>query len=769
MRVRATRQLFSAMSVACLLILGPTSLLAQEDTATELQVYEQSVASLRALLAETSKNGDQLNSLAEDTTRLIAKLQRCTREQEKLAVKAESELESLGDAIRGESQIVHEQRAALKKQQTTARTQLASCRVLLDEALTTSVKIQAQRRELIRQRLLVPGPDLLQVAGKNLASPGPWIDYGRLLIQQYQDLLSLERFHLALFVTIMLAAMLPGWLLRSALHRWGAQRTDNEFTSILLQSLNLALARYLPALLATIAGAIFFLLLPTEQGNFHFWINITYCLAAILIFMLVVRTFLYPFNQIPSPLLLPRDLSQSMARRLRVLGLLSFLGVAYLASLDDITLPLSARDFARGVFISLVVLNLIWLVWLLGQLPGNQSTSRRIRGTLAALLTAGLVAEWLGYRGLSSYLLVGVVGTAILTAVCWTLHVLLSDLINGLDRGKFAWQRSLRESVGLSEGTRFPGLTTLKVLLILGLWSGLVLLLMLLWGVPDTLFQQLYIAFQDGFQIAGLRITPSRIIVSLLIFALLLQVFSRVKEGLDKRWLPASKLDRGAREATVTMFGYLGFLVAFLIALASAGLDLSKLAIIAGALSVGIGFGLQNVVNNFVSGLILLFERPISTGDFVSVGDTEGHVRKISIRSTEIETMDRRSVIVPNSDLISGKVINWMRNDSFGRVKVDVGVAYGTDLKLVMELLRDIATSHPDVINNSVTKPSVYCTGFGDSSINFSIFAVVGNFTQRFQVMSDICLSIDKAFAQHDIEIPFPQRVVHTVSPKEPK
>jgi small-conductance mechanosensitive channel len=457
-----------------------------------------------------------------------------------------------------------------------------------------------------------------------------------------------------------------------------------------------------------------------------------------------------------------------MARRLRVLGLLGLFALVYYASLQVLHLPPDARLLARGIFISLFVLNLLWFVWLLGRLPVMVKASRRVRGLLAALLVVSLLAEWLGYRGLSTYLLRAVVGTAVLTSLAWALHIMLTEIVTGLARGKHGWQRRLRQLVGLSDGQTFPGLSTLRFLLVLGLWTGLVLVLMKLWGVPESLFQRLYLGFQGGFQLGGLYIMPSRIILALLIFALLLQVFSRFKEAMEKRWLPASRLDRGAREATVTVFGYAGFLVAVLVGLSAAGLDLTKLALIAGALSVGIGFGLQNVVNNFVSGLILLFERPISTGDFVSVGDTEGYVRRISIRSTEIETLDRRSVIVPNSDLISGRVINWMRNDAFGRVKVEVGVAYGSDLRQVSRILQEIATGHPDVVNNSQTQPSVFCTGFGDSAVNFAIYAVVGNFKQRFQVAHDMYLAIEGAFARHGIEIPFPQRVLHTAPARPP-
>ena len=162
---------------------------------------------------------------------------------------------------------------------------------------------------------------------------------------------------------------------------------------------------------------------------------------------------------------------------------------------------------------------------------------------------------------------------------------------------------------------------------------------------------------------------------------------------------------RSARESMATVSGYIGASIAIIVAMGVAGLDLSKLAIIAGALSVGIGFGLQNIVNNFISGLILLFERPIKTGDWIVVGDVEGYVKRISIRSTHIQTFDRADVIVPNSALISGKVVNWMLKDVKGRIRVPIGVAYGSDVQTVKKVLLEIGGEHPEIIKSEILAP----------------------------------------------------------------
>ena len=194
---------------------------------------------------------------------------------------------------------------------------------------------------------------------------------------------------------------------------------------------------------------------------------------------------------------------------------------------------------------------------------------------------------------------------------------------------------------------------------------------------------------------------------------------------------------------------------------------IQNLAIIAGALSVGIGFALRNIVNNFVSGLILLFERPIRTGDWIIVNDVEGTVRRISIRSTQIQTFDRADVIVPNSDLISNSVTNWMLRDRFGRLRVPVGVAYGSDLQRVKETLLRVAGEHPQVVQGSriVQDPYVLFLSFGDSALEFELRVFVFDIGKRLTVLSDLNFAIDTAFREAGIDIPFPQRDVHIIRP----
>ena len=269
-------------------------------------------------------------------------------------------------------------------------------------------------------------------------------------------------------------------------------------------------------------------------------------------------------------------------------------------------------------------------------------------------------------------------------------------------------------------------------------------------------------SLKDGIKFGTVDFDLLSILYALLILVIAFSLLPFIKNNLVINWLKHSNLSSGAKDATQTLVGYVGVAIAILWALYVLGLNFKNVAIVAGALSVGIGFGLQNIVNNFVSGLILLFERPIRRGDWIVVGNTEGYVRDISIRSTRIETFDRADVIVPNSELISNQVTNWMLTNNVGRLKSAVGVAYGSDVEKVMEVLEIIANTHPDVISDHPDYPiRVLFINFGDSALNFELRCYVKNVDNRLRIQSDINQGIDREFRKENIEIPFPQRVVH--------
>lgn len=256
------------------------------------------------------------------------------------------------------------------------------------------------------------------------------------------------------------------------------------------------------------------------------------------------------------------------------------------------------------------------------------------------------------------------------------------------------------------------------------------------------------------------QVTLWSVLYFLVLLFLLFYVTSKLRKWIVYSLLSNSKIDIGVRIAVGTIIRYIVLVIGIIVFLQSAGINLSAITVLAGALGVGIGFGLQNITNNFVSGIIILFERPIKVGDRIEMGDISGDVISISMRSTTVVTNDNISIIVPNSDFISSKVINWSHTDRNIRFNFPIGVSYNEDPQKVKKLLLEVVAENKGVLNDP--EPDVLFKGFGDSSLDFNLRVWTREYINRPNVLkSQIYYSVFEKFNEHGIEIPFPQRDLH--------
>ncbi len=361
---------------------------------------------------------------------------------------------------------------------------------------------------------------------------------------------------------------------------------------------------------------------------------------------------------------------------------------------------------------------------------------------LSVVAIAGPLAALAGYNNIAEALMVPTATTM------WLLGLLVA--LQWPIRDVYAW--ITRTDITEAQDALIPVLVNFALVI------AAIPLLALVWGMRTEQLSEVYSSFSQGIAFGGGRITPGNVLTVFLVFGIGYLLTRFLQRALKTTVLPRTRMDAGAQNAVASFVGYVGIGLAALFAITAGGIDLTALAVVFGALSVGIGFGLQNVVQNFVAGIILLIERPIGEGDWIEVGGQMGIVKSISVRSTTIETFDKTQVIVPNADFISGPVTNWTRGNQIGRAIVEVGVAYGTDTRRVEEILSEIANNHPGVA--AFPAPGVDFMGFGASSLDFRMRLILRDVNTLVDVSSEVRHQIAERFAEEGIEIPFPQQDV---------
>ena len=275
-----------------------------------------------------------------------------------------------------------------------------------------------------------------------------------------------------------------------------------------------------------------------------------------------------------------------------------------------------------------------------------------------------------------------------------------------------------------------------------------------LWGKIDYYFKEFVL-----FKIQDVGITISHLVVAVVVVICSLLVSRLIRSALQKHLFSKLDIDQGLQYALLRFIHYVIIIIGFYIGLKTVNIPLGAIIGLFAVIGVGIGFGLQNLTSNFISGVILLLERPVKVGDRLELNDVWGDVKRISLRTTLIETPDNIAIIVPNSKLLENEVINYSYGDPKIRLRIPVGIAYGSDCEKATQNLIDVARQNERVLNNPA--PKVWFREFGDSSLNFMLLCWIPTATIKFDVVSELNYAIDRAFRDNQIEIPFPQRDLH--------
>jgi potassium-dependent mechanosensitive channel len=448
----------------------------------------------------------------------------------------------------------------------------------------------------------------------------------------------------------------------------------------------------------------------------------------------------------------------------RICGLILTLAIAYgVTTLIYVVTRIVQAPFALTVavaFPSSLLLAAIIVAILLTPLDGQHQERMPSLRWLTALripiwitVVAIVVCALGGYLALSRFLAQQLIVTGSILSFVYLLLLWVDGLMHGLGDDSAATGLWLKERAGLEQRRRKQLVLPIGLVLKFAVLVFSVPLILLQWGYRWPDIYDWYSQF-FGFHIGNTQVSFGVLLASIIVFGLAYAA-ARVFQGwLDAHVLKPAGISGGVRDSIRIGVGYVGIVIAALAAFSYAGFNLSNLAILAGAFSVGIGFGLQSVVNNFVSGLILLAERPIKVGDLVVVGSEEGYVRKISVRSTEVETSERARVLIPNSYFITEKVKNWTLRDNTRRVVIPISVGYGCDPRKVMATLLKVARDNPNVMTTPA--PSVDFD-FGADSLNFKLYAFVYDLNKGGSTSTDLRIAILDAFNEAGIAMPFRQ------------
>lgn len=765
---------------------------------TEFIKFSKGLETLENKLKNNEINVASFDEQTAYLYQISAKIQGEKQENERISRGLQKQLDAMGEGPKDGSQelpIIAQKRKELNNTLSLARSRVAEAEVLLVRIDELNLALLNARNQTVLGKLLVKQEMLIRpknfLAGVKALIAFFWdiaispITWFRTLDQQMQDHV-LNYILPALFILI--GTFWIGFMLRRLIMRAFGYRTDIDNP------------RYGQKILAAIAVAIGYGVIPsTIIGGFLAWIigleifNDSFfgkVITSTLFYMLYVflatalaRVTFAPWNEkwrlinVKTPKAL--GIVYAIYISIVMIGAISLL--EHIAITEGYSAVLT--NFLMMIASAFKAFSMAFLITrIFAENDTEQSTEATQQNTMTeeedddgqfstsfkvifltffiAFVTFSL--SLFGYVLLSSFILNRLVMSAVLIGFLIIVNKLSSEVLKRLLLLSF-WSKTFRLRRKLIKKINF-GLN-LFLTPIISLFFMFAMLN--LWGLSGNFILHIARKILFGFKVGGVTISLVAIVLGLVVFFGSLALVKYLKNKLMIGVLSQLDMDDGIKHSLLSGMSFLGFILSSLLAIVVMGGDLTSLAVIAGALSVGIGFGLQNIINNFVSGIIILFERPFKIGDWVILNGQEGQIKQINIRSTELETFSKQSVIIPNATLIASSMTNLTHGNNWTRQAVKVGVAYGSDVNKVTEILLECARNNKKVLK--VPAPYVLFQDFGSSSLDFELRCYSNNIWSGWSIPSELRYEINRRFAEEGLEIPFPQVVLHSgdVTPEQ--
>lgn len=424
---------------------------------------------------------------------------------------------------------------------------------------------------------------------------------------------------------------------------------------------------------------------------------------------------------------------------------------------QHITISPLLRQFSESIFLLVVILTAICFVYYFCRAHRHisfvKSHNRLIKYTCTLLFIGCGILNALGYHTLSIHLTFAGISTFAIIFTTILIEHAISKLYELCIQDGTVHDR-LIQLFGYKKDHALIEFLILKTTTQIIVFALALYLISQSFGYASYYIESAYTQFLYGIHFSTFTFYPTRIVAGVIVFCLLYLLFRGISTSLSRH--EQFEDEEETQVAIASILTYVGFAFAVISALLVAGFDFTGLAIVAGALSVGIGLGLQSIVNNFVSGIILLIEKPIKPGDRINVDGIEGIVKKIRVRSTQLTTNAREDIIVPNSDLITHRVTNYMYSDKYLSIHCEVGVAYDSDTELVRDLLLSVTNNHDEIIKTARNKPSVLFRSFGENALIFQLWFLIKDGNKKSSVRSDLHFEIDKLFREHNVKFAVP-------------